>query len=995
MFRMLRNHFFKTCLGLIITASLCSPAFAQTSGEPDIRTMFVEFGMRAYRAYERQDRDSLLSLCSAKSPHCSQFREILEEQLALTANLKLELKRILILKAAIQNEQAQVRVLANMSAVDESGHPAEGMPGEWDHTLHLIKEDGDWKLWRFTDTAEEFSHSYLKAVTKDERASLVTKAQPITFGFIRGLLEEGQNLLESRGEYRNAAEIFQLVNQIAEPKDVFGRASAVVWLGDVYLAQGDYLRAADNYQEVLTLSEKLGSKEGIAAVSVKMGNLHYQQGNLAQAMEHYLKSVRLYEELGSKIEITYPLVNLGSAYFSQGNYEQALAHYQKVYKIYQQLFAKAGSAWLLNKIADVYAAQGKNEPAIALYSQSLKAHEALGNNAMQAYSLNGLGRIRFTEGKYAEALTLFSRAAVLARTSNSPEILWKVLNLLGQTHRALREAEQAQQAFAESIAVIEQLRGQMAGTERDQALSFESKTIPYLEMSELLIEQNDYAQAFVYAERAKGRMLLAVLQGSRTDITKSMTAEERDKEKVLSAVQTAISTQLRREDSRPQPRAAELANLQARLEKARLESEAYETRIYAAHPELKVQRGESEPMSLNEASSLLPDGKTALLEYVITQERVYLFVLTRNQTEDGKGTGKINQNIDLKVYPIAIDSGELAGRIGSFRRKLADNALDFKQTAQQLYELLLRPAQRELDGKTLVCIVPANELWQLPFQALMPGADRYFLQEHAVYYVPSLSVLRELRKRKISSWASRSPTGSAQSERIQLSSASHAASPLLLALGNPALSDSLISRAKSTTREMPLNSLPEAEREVKNLGEIYGRQSSKILIGKAAREETFKAEAGKYLILHFATHGVLDNSNPLYSRLLLANSTDAEDGFLEAKEIMKLNLHADLAVLSACQTALGNVGAGEGLIGMTWALFIAGTTTTVASQWKVDSTSTARLMTDFHRYLWEQKSPAGTNKAEMLRQASLKLMSDPKYKHPLFWGGFVLVGDGQ
>jgi CHAT domain-containing protein len=191
--------------------------------------------------------------------------------------------------------------------------------------------------------------------------------------------------------------------------------------------------------------------------------------------------------------------------------------------------------------------------------------------------------------------------------------------------------------------------------------------------------------------------------------------------------------------------------------------------------------------------------------------------------------------------------------------------------------------------------------------------------------------------------------------------------------------------------------LPEAEREVKTLGEIYGARNSKVLTGAAAQEATVKAEAGNYRTLHFATHGTLDNDNPLYSRLLLASSTATEDGFLEAREIMKLNLHADLAVLSACQTARGRVSAGEGLIGMSWALFVAGTPTTVASQWKVDSTSTARLMVEFHRLLSAQESQSGkrVNKAEALRRAALKLASEPKYKHPFYWASFVVVGNGM
>jgi CHAT domain-containing protein len=190
--------------------------------------------------------------------------------------------------------------------------------------------------------------------------------------------------------------------------------------------------------------------------------------------------------------------------------------------------------------------------------------------------------------------------------------------------------------------------------------------------------------------------------------------------------------------------------------------------------------------------------------------------------------------------------------------------------------------------------------------------------------------------------------------------------------------------------------LPEAEQEVKTLARIYGEHRSRVLTGEDAREETVKLEIGHYTILHFATHGTLDDQSPLYSRLLLANSAATEDGVLEAREIMKLNLHADLAVLSACQTGRGGVRPGEGLIGMTWALFIAGTPTTVASQWKVDSASTSALMIAFHSDLKARLSldqrPVAV--AQTLRNAALKLMSQPRYRHPFYWAGFVVMGNG-
>jgi CHAT domain-containing protein len=484
---------------------------------------------------------------------------------------------------------------------------------------------------------------------------------------------------------------------------------------------------------------------------------------------------------------------------------------------------------------------------------------------------------------------------------------------------------------------------------------------------------------------AKGRMLLDVLRHGRSDISKTMTAEERNHEKQLQATVTALSSQQRKEISLRQPDKSRLASIDTQLQKARLEFEAYETRIYAAHPDLRTGRGGSEPLSLNEAGALINDSQTALLEYVVTQNRTYLFVLTKPDSTDP---------MRLKVYPIEVSARELATRVADFRQRLAGNSADFKEPARSLYDLLLQPAQAELDGREAIYIVPSERLWELPFQALLSRSNKYVLEDHALSYAPSLSVLREMKKKAVAQRV----TGRKANANGLLTKVSTTASPSLphrlLALGNPSLSGRTVSPLGFTRSEESFDSLPQAETEVKTIGEIYGAEASTILIGNAAREETFKATASKYPVLHFAAHGVLDDVNPLYSRLLLATESDSEDGFLEAREIMKLDLHADLAVLSACQTARGQVGSGEGLIGMSWALFIAGTSTTVASQWKVDSASTARLMIDFHRNLQFEKEPSRSGPAEALRKAAIKLMADPKYRHPFYWSGFVVVGNG-
>src|SRR5262249_367824 len=183
------------------------------------------------------------------------------------------------------------------------------------------------------------------------------------------------------------------------------------------------------------------------------------------------------------------------------------------------------------------------------------------------------------------------------------------------------------------------------------------------------------------------------------------------------------------------------------------------------------------------------------------------------------------------------------------------------------------------------------------------------------------------------------------------------------------------------------------EQEVKALGRLYGASRSKVYIGAEAREDVVKNEACQAEILHFATHGILNDASPMYSHLALAQGDTSEDGLLEAWELMRMDLRADLVVLSACETARGRVGAGEGMIGLTWPLFVAAVPSTVFTQCKVESAGRRDLMLGFHR---ELRAPASAKarmtKAEALRRAALKVMKIPEMSHPFYWAGFVLVG---
>jgi CHAT domain-containing protein len=267
-------------------------------------------------------------------------------------------------------------------------------------------------------------------------------------------------------------------------------------------------------------------------------------------------------------------------------------------------------------------------------------------------------------------------------------------------------------------------------------------------------------------------------------------------------------------------------------------------------------------------------------------------------------------------------------------------------------------------------IVPDGVLWELPFQALVNAQGRYLLDDCAVSYAPSLTVLKTMLDVK----------------RLRRESP---AATQLLAMGDPVLERGLEGRVKSLYRDEVLDQLPSAKAEVQSLGHIYGEHSS-VYVGREARESRFKAEAGGARVLHLATHAVLNNASPLYSYLLLAGESSAgEDGLLEARELLTMKLNAELVVLSACETARGHAGAGEGVIGLSWALLVSGVPAAVLSQWKVASESTSALMTAFH----QNRKKAMTD-AEALRAAALALRKNPAYQHPFYWAPFTLVGAG-
>jgi CHAT domain-containing protein len=298
---------------------------------------------------------------------------------------------------------------------------------------------------------------------------------------------------------------------------------------------------------------------------------------------------------------------------------------------------------------------------------------------------------------------------------------------------------------------------------------------------------------------------------------------------------------------------------------------------------------------------------------------------------------------------------------------VAARDLALAEEGRRAHELLLEPAREALRGRTQLGVIPDGPLWEVPFQALVDARGRYVIDSAAVSYAPSLALLKESMR----------PRPRAMGGRT------------LLAMGKADFG------TKADLPAVPLMSdlgpLPDAESQVRRIGEIYGADRSAVFIGSEATEGRFKAEAPHRRIIHLASHGLFEESSPLYSSVVLSRggSPSSEDGLLEAWELLELKLDADLVILSACETGRGRIASGEGIVGTMWALFAAGAGATIVSQWKVESSSTTELMTALHRGI----AGGGGGTANHLRNAALVVKETPKYAHPFYWAPFVLVGN--
>lgn len=779
----------------------------------------------------------------------------------------------------------------------------------------------------------------------------------ISWGNLGDLAKGEGHYDEALAYYQKALESLKVLSN-ALPQYRADVADSLADIGRVYRVLGDHLRALNYLNEAAAIAKTLQAQDKLASVLNSIGVLYIEQNDYPKASDFINRSLNIYKNLGDHFEIARLLLNQGVINQRQAKYEQAAKNFRESLENSISVDAPDLIIGAQEGMGAVYQEQGDGISALEWLDKALLTAQKLGDKTRQAELLWRSGEAYYLKGDLPKAIASAGSAADLADQLRLPIISYLALTAKGKYFIAQDNDELAFQTLSRAIEQIEALRNQVAGSEQERQVFFENKVASFDLLVDLFVKENKPTDALLYAERAKGRVLLDVLRDGKPDLSRALLPREKTEVQRLNLNISELSARIKDEQANTYLDAARLDQLYLKLDSARVEFESFQDSLYSAHPDLNVRLGHPTALAAEEMRALTHDPRTAYLEYVVTKQRIYLFVVT--------GTGS-NGSADVKVYPLAIKPEDLVGKVNEFHDALASQRVSYATEALELYKLLIEPAEQQLRGVGTICIVPDSFLWNVPFQALMTLSEHFLIEDYAVYYAPSLSVLREMNRNKD------------KGETTHMS---------LIAFGNPVV-------GKDEQRNADVCPLPEAEQEVASIAKFFGPSTRRVLIGREATEKSFKVLAPNYSVIHLATHGVIDNRQPLYSHLLLTKTDgDSEnDGRLDARQIMDMNLRADLAVLSACETANGKIAPGEGVIGLSWAFFVAGTRATLVSQWKINSDSTSKLMINFYKSLSTTGTETKTKTASAYRNAVVLMLKDARYRHPFFWAGFVLIGN--
>lgn len=737
----------------------------------------------------------------------------------------------------------------------------------------------------------------------------------------------------------------RLARAVEDPE---AEENALGQLATAYELLGEPQRAFATLDSALILAERHGLQRQAAEDVKLLGDLHAAAGDHRGALDHYGRARTLADDLGLVEEMGNLLRSEAESFILLGHGDTALARAEQAERVHHDAGYREAELQDLILLARISADRGDTRSAARIMEGALGIAGDLGSSLARARVALGSARIWDGSGDPEAVLrALESAADELARLGDGER--WEPDALRARAYARLDRLDAAEAAGHRSMEMVERVRAAYGATALRTSFASAHADV-YGDLVLVLLRQGRVSEAFEVADAARGRALMDHLSTARSELaTEAGAAEQLLRATDLLRRIDDLMERLQTLEGRPaRDRSPEVTafgdSLQVRLGQARSEYEALISRV-ALVPDAALLG--SPTARLGEIQESLRPGEV-LLEYMVFEDRVDAFAVSPAEVIHVSRPASVDA-LAAQVR-LAIDLGARA-REGTAGEPIL----------QALYETLLGPIAQEgsLDRATRLIVIPHGPLVYLPFAALMDGTGAPLATRFSLLFLPSASALPVLR-------APPPP---------------HAA---------PRTTASLV------LAPLP-DALPRTLSEAADVGAALGLGDGRILVGNEATEGVLRRGLASSRIVHVATHGVMNPLNPMFTRLDLAPGEAGEtkdDGRLEVREILALEVAAGLVYLSGCETGRGQGWAtgfekSEDFATLAQAFLYAGADNVVATLWRVSDPAAAAFAARFYEAL------ADHDPVDALATAQRAMFSDPRFRAPYFWAAYQITGSGS
>lgn len=799
-------------------------------------------------------------------------------------------------------------------------------------------------------------------------------------------------------DYLNKAEIIYRTNF---GNDYAGLAPIYFNIGSIYIVLGEFNQSLTYHERAFELYKREAKVAGniITDLYQNLGIIHEKFGNLVKAIEYYEMCQDEEVAVDSRIK---SMRNSARCYTVLGDFKKAESNLREAVKLSEALygtdsFQSAGSYSAFGS----YNAEIKNyEKAIDLLNKALKIYKDIFGikNEEVSLVLISIADVYFEQGDFDLSLSYYQEALISAINSftrkdvfsnptaseiepkfNNFVILFKKTNTLYQKYITnTHSLSDLKAGFETNILAIE-LFEKILASYKDETTKLQTNELVYdiynlviliaTELYEITGDRDYLKSAFEYSEKGKGAVLLSTMRHSEALTIGKIPDSVKNLEQRISREISYYKNNLFDESQKANPDNNKINSLKKAIFEKSKNYDSLINHLEIDFPEYYRLKYNFKVSAVSEIQNKLSH-KEALIEFKVIDSIVISFCVTKDSLfltkqileEDLQGSIEYFSQL-INAFPGNENNRE------SFE--------SFIKKGNYLYKLLLSQVVDSSQINSLF-IVPDGILGYLSFEALIMNGhipDRldfknldYVIRQYSVSYLYSATIMLEEPKPE-------------KNNR-----------ELLALAPTYSIEKNETSVAKIVAPER-MNLLRPLEYSLHEVNAILSSIKGELLSGEEATEMAFKSEANEYCILHFAMHTLVDDEEPLRSKMVFSLTADSvEDGLLNNYEIYNLNLNANLAVLSACKTGMGKLRKGEGIMSLARGFMYAGVPSIIMTLWEIEDISSADIMDRFYKHL---KSGAKVNDA--LRNSKLEYLqsADPLHAHPYFWAAYVQIGDNS